>query len=54
VRDVLPSWAPLATLPHADIQDLVSDGGVLEIRCDYCNQEYRVAPAELRGLIETN
>jgi len=41
----------LATLPRSDIEDLLSDGKVLEIRCDYCGKEYGVAPAELRALL---
>jgi molecular chaperone Hsp33 len=44
----------LGTLPRSEVKSMIDDGQTLEIRCDYCNQEYRVAPAELRGLIETN
>ncbi len=44
--------AALATLSRRDIEDLVSDGEVLEISCDYCGAEYRVAPERLRGLLE--
>jgi molecular chaperone Hsp33 len=43
--------ASLATLPRADIEDLVKDGEVLEIRCDYCGKEYGVHPAQLRPLL---
>jgi molecular chaperone Hsp33 len=43
--------ASLATLPRSDIQDLVKDGDVLEIRCDYCGEEYRIHPAQLRALL---
>ena len=48
-----------AELRHLDIggetrDRKADDGETLEIRCDYCNQEYRVAPAELRGLVATN
>jgi molecular chaperone Hsp33 len=46
--------AALATLPRAEVQSMIDDGDVLEIRCDYCNAEYRVSPAELRGLLETS
>jgi len=42
----------LATLPRAEIESLISVGEVLEIRCDYCASDYRVAPVELRGLLE--
>jgi len=44
----------LASLRRADIQEMVDDGEVLEISCDYCGREYRVPPAELRGLLEQN
>jgi len=46
--------AALGMLPRAEVQSMINDGQTLEIRCDYCNREYRVAPAELRGLVETN
>lgn len=41
----------LATLPRTDIEELVRDGEVLEITCDYCGKEYRVPPAQLRSLL---
>lgn len=44
----------LATLPRADIEDLVRDGEILEINCDYCGKEYRIAPAQLRSLLTTS
>jgi molecular chaperone Hsp33 len=43
--------ASLATLPRADIHELVRDNEVLEIRCDYCGKEYEVPPAQLRSLL---
>ncbi len=43
--------ASLATLPRSDIEDLVKDGDVLEIRCDYCGKEYGIHPAQLRPLL---
>lgn len=43
--------ASLATLSKRDIQDMVDDGKVLDIGCDYCGREYRVAPEQLRGLL---
>lgn len=46
--------AALGTLPRFEVQSMIDDGQVLEIRCDYCNREYRVSPVELRGLVETN
>ncbi|MCA9634153.1 MAG: Hsp33 family molecular chaperone HslO [Myxococcales bacterium] len=44
----------LASLPHPDIEDLVKDGEVLEIQCDYCRTEYKVAPERLRGMLAEN
>ncbi|APR75481.1 Chaperonin (heat shock protein 33) [Minicystis rosea] len=41
----------LATLPRSDIEELVRDGEVLEINCDYCGKEYRIAPAQLQTLL---
>jgi molecular chaperone Hsp33 len=42
----------LATLPRSEVQEMVDEGQVLEISCDYCKKSYRVSPAELRGLLE--
>jgi molecular chaperone Hsp33 len=44
----------LASLPRSEIQAMIDDGDVLEIRCDYCNAQYRVPPAELRGLLDAS
>jgi molecular chaperone Hsp33 len=44
----------LASLQKAQIQELVEDGQVLEISCDYCRRDYRVPPAELQGLLDPN
>lgn len=41
----------LATLPRTDIQEMVTDGQVLDIRCDYCGKDYQVAPGQLRSLL---
>ncbi len=46
--------ASLATLPKTDIATMVADGEVLEIACDYCKQEYRIAPDHLRSLLAEN
>lgn len=48
----LSVMSTLATLPRSDVRELVEDGEVLEINCDYCGAEYRVAPAELKGLLD--
>lgn len=44
----------LASLGRDEIQSMVDDGEVLEINCDYCQTEYRVAPPELTGLLDSN
>jgi molecular chaperone Hsp33 len=41
----------LATLPAADVSELVSSSESLEIRCDYCGTEYDLAPERLRALL---
>jgi molecular chaperone Hsp33 len=46
--------AALATLPRSEIHSMIADGEVLEISCDYCTHDYRVAPAELHGLLQTS
>jgi molecular chaperone Hsp33 len=46
--------AALSSLPRAEVQSMIDDGDVLEIRCDYCNAQYRVSPAELRGLLDAS
>lgn len=43
--------ASLATLPRAEVEEMVDAGQALEIRCDYCATEYRIEPAQLRGLL---
>ena len=44
----------LSTLPRSDIEDLYRAGEVLEVSCDYCGEQYRVPPEQLRGLLETS
>lgn len=41
----------IATLPRADVEELLRDGKVLEITCDYCGKNYEVFPAQLRSLL---
>ncbi len=43
--------ASLSTLQTQDIQQFIDDGEVLDIACDYCRQDYQVAPDQLRGLV---
>ena len=42
----------LATLSRTEIEDLVKDGQVLEISCDYCGKQYQIPPAKLQGLLD--
>ncbi len=49
--DELRLLSVLATLDRAEVEDLISSGETLEITCDYCKKEYRIAPAKLRGLL---
>ncbi len=41
----------LATLPRVEIEEMLADARPLEITCDYCQREYRIEPAQLRGLL---
>ena len=41
----------LATLPRADIEDLLRDNKPLEITCDYCRKEYGIQPSQLQALL---
>ena len=52
--DDLRLMSALATLSKDDIEHLLEDGEVLEIRCEYCGKEYRVPPARLRGLLDAS
>jgi molecular chaperone Hsp33 len=49
--DELRVVSAIATLSRNDIEHLLSDGQMLEIECEYCKREYRIAPARLRGLL---
>ncbi|WP_437577564.1 Hsp33 family molecular chaperone HslO [Sorangium sp. So ce887] len=44
----------LASLPRSDIEEMVEDGKVLDIRCDYCGKDYQVSPSQLRSLLMTS
>ncbi|WP_437570745.1 Hsp33 family molecular chaperone HslO [Sorangium sp. So ce542] len=44
----------LASLPRTDIEEMVEDGKVLDIRCDYCGKDYQVSPSQLRSLLTTS
>jgi molecular chaperone Hsp33 len=46
--------ASLASLPKREIQEMIKDGRMLEIGCDYCGRQYQMAPEQLRGLLEAH
>jgi molecular chaperone Hsp33 len=46
--------ASLASLPRTEIEELLRDGEILEIGCDFCRAEYKIHPAQLRGLLVPN
>lgn len=52
--DELRVVASLATLPRSDLEELLASNEPLEIECDYCHKEYRIAPSQLRGLMDPN
>ena len=52
--DELRVVASLATLPRSDLEELLAANEPLEIECDYCHKEYRIAPSQLRGLLDPN
>ncbi|EYF02534.1 Hsp33 family molecular chaperone HslO [Chondromyces apiculatus] len=43
--------AALASLPRSDIEEMVAEGQVLDIACDYCRKAYQVAPGALKTLL---
>lgn len=42
----------LASLGRGDLEHLLSSNEVLEIACEYCKRDFRIAPARLTGLLE--
>ncbi|HSN99863.1 MAG TPA: Hsp33 family molecular chaperone HslO, partial [Candidatus Nanopelagicales bacterium] len=46
--------AALSSLPRSDIEEMVTDGQVLDIRCDYCKKDYQVAPSSLKALLSAS
>ncbi|MEP7050589.1 MAG: Hsp33 family molecular chaperone HslO [Pseudomonadota bacterium] len=42
----------LASLSRSDLEHLLESNEVLEIACEYCKRDFRIAPARLRGLLE--
>jgi molecular chaperone Hsp33 len=50
--DELRVVSALASLTRSDLEHLLSTNEVLEIACEYCKRDFRIAPARLRGLLE--
>ncbi len=50
--DELRVVSALASLSRDDLEHLLSTNEVLEIACEYCKRDFRIAPARLRGLME--
>ena len=50
--DELRVVSALASLSRDDLEHLLSNNEVLEIACEYCKRDFRIAPARLRGLLE--
>jgi molecular chaperone Hsp33 len=50
--DELRVVSALASLSRDDIEHLLSTNEVLEIACEYCKRDFKIAPARLRGLLD--
>jgi molecular chaperone Hsp33 len=50
--DELRVVSALASLGRDDLEHLLSSNEVLEVACEYCKRDFRIAPARLRGLLE--
>ena len=46
--------ASLATLPKADIRELMESDEQLSMSCDYCGQNYELSPKALAGLLSSS
>lgn len=44
----------LATLPRAEIEEMVADGEPVHSTCDYCNTNYVLDTAKLQGLLSSS
>ncbi len=42
----------LATLPRADVQEIIDAGQPVELTCDFCRQVYTLSPTQLGGLLD--
>jgi molecular chaperone Hsp33 len=46
--------ASLASINRDELAEMVNEQEVIELTCDYCNTDYRVASAQLMGLLATS
>jgi molecular chaperone Hsp33 len=46
--------ASLASISRDDLAEMVKEQEVIELTCDYCKTDYRVASAQLMGLLATS
>lgn len=44
----------MATVSRSEIESMVNDAKPIEVGCDYCNAQYVIEVAELRGLLRAN
>ncbi len=44
--------AALASLDRSELAELIADGEVLQISCEYCSRQFRIPPARLKGLLQ--
>jgi molecular chaperone Hsp33 len=50
--DEVRLMSALSTLERADLEDLLAAREPLSLSCDYCGRDYRIQPAQLRGLLD--
>jgi molecular chaperone Hsp33 len=50
--DTVRVMSSLASLPKADLTELIEAGKTIELACDFCGQNYNVSPSQLVGLLE--
>ena len=50
--DEVRVMSALATLKRGDLEELVNAREPISLSCDYCRREYRIQPAQLKGLLE--
>jgi len=46
--------ASLSTISPSDLNEMIEANEILEVGCDYCGAEYKIAPDLLRGLLVNN